>query len=437
MSFAAMTPEVISTQMYTGPGAGPLLAAATAWERVGTQLAASATAFQSQVAALVGGPWLGPSSVSMATAVTPYIHWMTTTAALAAQTAAQATAAATAYEAAFAAVVPPPVIAANRAELASLVATNVLGQNMVAIAATEAAYEAMWAQDVAAMTNYSAAAASATRLTPFSEPSRTGNGAPGSAAATLTGPVSAARSAVPTALAAAPDNPLSSLASAWQSIFGELSSSSRIGTVANVAMSATNFGMVEFKVASHPAVGLLPLPKSGLGAGLGETAAVHSGGLMRQASPAAVSPATAGLGRAPAVGGLSVPPSWASATPAIRLVAAEAGGSGLAAVPAADAPGGWVNPAALGSLTGGAVGSSAPRIGGAVGLRVRAGKDGKSPVQLDEVISQLKQRRDLVQHWHVEQDGLDDLLAKLSTKAGLHAVHVTSATKTPNQEGAM
>ena len=37
----------------------------------------------------------------------------------------------------FAATVPPPVIAANRALLAMLIATNFLGQNTPAIAATE------------------------------------------------------------------------------------------------------------------------------------------------------------------------------------------------------------------------------------------------------------------------------------------------------------
>ena len=42
----------------------------------------------------------------------------------------------TAYESAFAMTVPPPVIAANRAQLATLVATNVFGQNTPAIAAT-------------------------------------------------------------------------------------------------------------------------------------------------------------------------------------------------------------------------------------------------------------------------------------------------------------
>ena len=41
--------------------------------------------------------------------------------------------------------VPRPVIAANRAQLAALVATNILGQNAPAIAATEAQYGQMWA----------------------------------------------------------------------------------------------------------------------------------------------------------------------------------------------------------------------------------------------------------------------------------------------------
>src|SRR5262249_52766276 len=55
--------------------------------------------------------------------------------------------AAATYEAAFAMTVPPPVIAANRALLSALVATNWLGQNTPAIAAQEGVYEAMWAAD--------------------------------------------------------------------------------------------------------------------------------------------------------------------------------------------------------------------------------------------------------------------------------------------------
>jgi PPE-repeat protein len=65
-----------------------------------------------------------------------------------------ATQAAALFETARAASVPPPVIAANRAMLLALISTNFFGQNTPAIAATEAQYEAMWAQDGAAMDTY-------------------------------------------------------------------------------------------------------------------------------------------------------------------------------------------------------------------------------------------------------------------------------------------
>ncbi|PQM44334.1 putative PPE family protein PPE32 [Mycobacterium talmoniae] len=109
------------------------------------------------------GQWLGPSSMAMSTAAAPYVAWMNATAAQAEQAASQAKAAATAYETAFAMTVPPPVIAANRAQLMTLIATNFLGQNTAAIAATEAQYGEMWAQDTAAMYGYAGGAAAAVR----------------------------------------------------------------------------------------------------------------------------------------------------------------------------------------------------------------------------------------------------------------------------------
>ncbi|REZ56614.1 PPE domain-containing protein, partial [Mycobacterium tuberculosis] len=85
--------------------------------------------------------------------------------------AGQATAAATAFEAALAATVHPAAVTANRVLLGALVATNILGQNTPAIAATEFDYVEMWAQDVGAMVGYHAgAAAVAETLTPFSVP---------------------------------------------------------------------------------------------------------------------------------------------------------------------------------------------------------------------------------------------------------------------------
>jgi PPE family len=54
------------------------------------------------------------------------------------------------------AALPPKTVVANRTQLVTLIATNFLGQNSPAIAATEAQYEEMWAQDVAAMFGYAA-----------------------------------------------------------------------------------------------------------------------------------------------------------------------------------------------------------------------------------------------------------------------------------------
>jgi PPE-repeat protein len=71
--------------------------------------------------------------------------------------------------------VPPPVIAANRALLLELIATNFFGQNTPAIAATEALYAEMWAQDAAAMYGYAVWSATAWQLTPFGEPPKTTN----------------------------------------------------------------------------------------------------------------------------------------------------------------------------------------------------------------------------------------------------------------------
>ncbi|WP_406817901.1 PPE family protein, SVP subgroup [Mycobacterium sp. M23085] len=161
--------------MYAGAGAGSLVAAATAWEKLASELSSAAASYQAIVAQLTDGPWAGPSSGAMAAAVAPYLSWMNTTAAQAQQTASQLGSAAAAYEAAFAATVPPAEVEVNRALLAALVSTNVLGQNAPAIATTEAQYSQMWAQDAAAMYGYAGASAAATQLTPFSSPQQTTN----------------------------------------------------------------------------------------------------------------------------------------------------------------------------------------------------------------------------------------------------------------------
>src|SRR5246127_4918804 len=177
MDFGALPPEVNSARIYAGPGSGPILAAASAWDVLAAELGSAASTYSSVVTSLAEGSWLGPASASMAAAATPYVDWMSTTATQAEETGYQARAAAAAFEAAFAMTVPPAEVAANRAQLAALVATNVLGQNTPAIAATEVLYAEMWAQDAAAMYGYAGSSAAAATVTPFSTPPETTNAA--------------------------------------------------------------------------------------------------------------------------------------------------------------------------------------------------------------------------------------------------------------------
>ncbi|MCV7382830.1 PPE family protein, SVP subgroup [Mycolicibacter longobardus] len=175
MNFAALPPEVNSGLMYAGAGAGPMLAAATAWDTLAAELHSAAAGYEAVIAELTSSAWAGPSSAAMAASAAPYVTWLNTTAVQAEKAGLQAKAAVAAYEAAFAMTVPPSVVATNRVQLMTLLATNVLGQNAAAIAATEAHYAEMWAQDASAMYGYSALSTNAAELEPFQPPPQTSN----------------------------------------------------------------------------------------------------------------------------------------------------------------------------------------------------------------------------------------------------------------------
>ena len=146
MDFGALPPELNSGRMYVGPGPATLLAAAAERDALAAELRSAADAYQAVVTGLTDESWTGQSSMSMVAAVAPYLRWMRTAAVQCEEAATRATAAATAYETAFAMTVPPPAILANRVRLATLIATNSLGQNTPAIAATEARYSEMSAR---------------------------------------------------------------------------------------------------------------------------------------------------------------------------------------------------------------------------------------------------------------------------------------------------
>ena len=170
MDFAMLPPEINSGRIYTGPGSGPIMAVATAWDALAEDLYATANSDQAVISEMTGQAWSGPAAAAMASAAAPFTAWTAATAAQAQQAATQARAAAAAYEAAFALTVPPPVIMANRSLLQALIATNFFGQNLPSIAATEADYAEMWAQDATTMYSYASASAAASTLTPITEP---------------------------------------------------------------------------------------------------------------------------------------------------------------------------------------------------------------------------------------------------------------------------
>jgi PPE-repeat protein len=340
MDFGALPPEINSGRMYAGAGAGPMMAAATAWNTLAAELSSTAAGYESVVSELTGGQWIGPASASMAAAVQPYVAWLNTTAGHAQHAASQATASAAAFEAAFAATVPPPVIAANRAQLAALVATNFMGVNTPAIMATEAQYGEMWAQDAAAMYGYAASSASAGTLIPMAPPAPTANpaGLAGQAAAVAhAGAATATQAGLKQTISGLP-NTVAGLASPLAVDPPGILSNSLVANTINGAVNTTawwvmntipNSTLLKYTLtaAATPAA-----PATVATVGVGGTA---FSGAVGPATPAGFggAPVLAGLGRASTVGGMSVPSSWSAAAPAMNCGASALEGSGWTVAP--------------------------------------------------------------------------------------------------------
>jgi PPE-repeat protein len=350
-----------------------LLAAAAAWNAMAAEMRSAAINYDSVIRSLVSEGWLGPSSAKMSAAIAPYLAWLNTTAVVAEQAGAQASTAAAAYEAAFAATVPPPVVAANRTLLANLVASNIFGQNTGAIAATDAQYGEMWAQDASAMTSYTTASRAASQMTAFSEPqSDTTTGATALQADAVNNAVAAPAAPQATSiwdfLGLSPNSNTSTTGLAGIMNFFSNSNQNLIGAFLNNAsvsglsnafttngmLNPTNFIDSQMALGSLSAAGASTSGLEDLAAGLGSSASLASAVSVPGAA------ATAGLGQASLVGALSVPPAWAGTGATVSTVAAttqvgagayhsfgaatpmvmeEAGAVGMPGVPLAGIPG--------------------------------------------------------------------------------------------------
>jgi PPE-repeat protein len=321
----------------------------------------------------------------MSTAAATYVTWLSATAAQAEQTAAQAKAAAAGYEAAFASTVPPPVIAANRSLLMALVATNFFGQNTAAIAATEAQYAEMWAQDAVAMYVYAGSSASASVLTPFTPPDQnTDPGATagqaaavsqasGTSAVNTQGAISAASQAVSGATTSAASGPLNTL-SDLISIF--LSAPTDLATLYLIIPMDALSGPVDLPVAYLGTVLGLRADDTISGwegvddwPGTGVTPPEEFPAIITDPGPlaSAAQSTSASLGQADTIGALSVPSNWTVAAPEIRSVAKVSPitnvGAGAAA-PLEPGSTNMFNQMGLGGMAGQAMGGdSAPASG--------------------------------------------------------------------------
>lgn len=335
LDFGTSPPEITSAKIYAGPGSGPLLAAAAAYDALAAQLNSFATGYFSVIADLQGEGWAGNASAAMAAAATPYAEWATVTASQIERAAGQARAAAASYENARIAIVPPSVVTANRARLASLAAANVIGQNTPQIAATEFEYAEMWAQDTLAMFGYASAAATATQLPSFQPPPPTTNPAGGVAqAAAVAGSAGAAG-------ASNSQTFLSQLLTALPQQLGGLATGQAAALPAqadpllplelieavNILLGPTSFGLQTARTVS--AIGSFALAGNAFllthgGAGIGAAGAAAGPILANAEEPVTESGGAAGGhnavlahmgGDVAPVGQLSVPPAWADATP--------------------------------------------------------------------------------------------------------------------------
>ncbi|MCV7441895.1 PPE family protein [Mycobacterium paraense] len=279
MDFATLAPEINSGLMYSGPGAGPMIQAATAWDRLAVRLSTAAADYRSVTAKLAARR-----------GVAPYVDWLDTVAGHAHQAAAQLAAAADAHQSAREAMVPPPAITENRARRRSLVIQNCLGQSGPAIADADAEYERMWARDADAMYAYARASAKAATVTPFASPpgSHDANTWVLESAPEVVASGARVMAAIPEALQALSVTPLTSFDASLSSATPALSRLSSLSAPTDSAISHLNARN----------------KRAALGALFGK--------------PARRAPVP-GFGRGTSIGKLSAPQAWATASAPVAL----------------------------------------------------------------------------------------------------------------------
>jgi PPE-repeat protein len=384
-----LPPDITSALVYAGPGATSYVSAASAWNAVAAEWQSFALSVGNTVTELSDEEWVGPTSAQMVTSVQRYLQWAQKTAAQAEQTAQSASSAAAAFETVFASVVPPPVIALNRAQLTKAVATNVIGQNNGVISQLEQQYNGYWAQNATALTTYSTASKNATKslVAPTDAPPITNDNGQaqqaannastiGSGAAQKTvsnAATGASNAATPAAqpLAQAAKNPV--LSELWFLLTGQTLLPSSFASFVNGLSPFAGFaynteGLPYFSVGMGNSGVQIAKSTGQLGGAAASAASAAPKGLaglggMLGGGAHAAPAVAAGLGNAGSVGRLSVPAMWSGAAPALSHASAVPV-SAISAVPEAAGSGNLLGGMPLAGMGGqGGFGASGPRYG--------------------------------------------------------------------------
>jgi PPE-repeat protein len=385
--FAAYPPEVISALIYSGPGSISYTTAATSWNALSAELQSYATSLNNVVTELSDQEWAGPSSAQMATAFAPYIEWAQTTSTQLEQMAVQINEGAAAYEQVFGSVVPPPLIATNRVQLAKAIATNVFGQNNNVISQLESQYSEFWAQNTSAMNTYDVQSTNATsQLAPVKNAPEVSTGDGGKTASTnavanttagnASNTVSNAASTGTTTTTTNATNAAATTATnpfteAWYLLTGQTILPSNLATFVNGLSPFAGFaynveGLPYFSVGmGNSGVQIAKSTGAIGGAVAGAAAAAPKGlsGLGGMLGGGAAPSVAAGLGNAASIGKLAVPAAWSGALPGVAHAAPIAVNTVSALPEATGGPGNLLGGMPLAGMgTGGATGAG-PRYG--------------------------------------------------------------------------
>jgi PPE-repeat protein len=201
-------------------------------------------------------------------------------------------------------VVPPQAIAANRIQWAALLVTNVFGQNAPAIAANEARYAEMWAQDVMVMSQYSATSqASTSAILPFVGAPVTSTAAVAATSPSTTTPTNIAKAAL-TRSDFVGTQSLPDLSNAYlESLIG---SGSPINLLTMLATFNGYSALAEATRENRPMFPTPGLPDDSAGS----VVLPNPKGLVPVSASSGTPPVSASTGTASRTGSLSVPPSW-------------------------------------------------------------------------------------------------------------------------------